>query len=104
YPATGFSVGLDGRHVGRQYLDNTGNRSRSLDAYSVADLNLGYQFGIAGLADDIHVGLSVYNIGNALYESNGYTFGWLQDGERQTYNYYYPQAGRHVLAQVRIGF
>ena len=104
YPATGFSVGLDGRHVGRQYLDNTGNRSRSLGAYSVADLNLGYQFAIAGLADDIHVGLSIYNIGNALYESNGYTFGWLQDGERQTYNYYYPQAGRHVLAQVRFGF
>lgn len=103
-PARGVDVGLDARHVSRQYLDNTGTGSRSLNSYTFANLNLGYQFGISGLADDIRLQLTGYNIGDALYESNGYTFGWLQDGERQSFNYYYPQAGRHVMLQVRVGW
>lgn len=103
-PARGVDVGLDARHVSRQYLDNTGTRSRSLNPYTFANLSVGYQFGIAGLADDIRLQLTGYNIGNALYESNGYTFGWIQDEERLAYNYYYPQAGRNVMLQVRVGW
>jgi len=103
-PARGVDVGLDARHVSRQYLDNTGIRSRSLNPYSFANVSMGYRFVMAGLSDDIRIQLTAFNIGNALYESNGYTFGWLQDGERLTYNYYYPQAGRHVMMQVRVGW
>lgn len=103
-PARGVDVGLDARHVNRQYLDNTGTRSRSLHPYTFANLSVGYRFGIAGLADDIRLQLTGYNIGNALYESNGYTFGWIQDEERLAYNYYYPQAGRNVMLQVRVAF
>jgi iron complex outermembrane receptor protein len=103
-PARGVDVGLDVRHVSHQYLDNTGTGSRSLNPYTFANLSMGYQFGIAGLADDIRLQLTGYNIGNALYESNGYTFGWIQDEERLAYNYYYPQAGRNVMLQVRVGW
>jgi iron complex outermembrane receptor protein len=101
-PARGVDVRLDARHVSRQYLDNTGAGSRSLNPYTFANLSLGYQFGISGLADDIRLQLTGYNIGDALYESNGYTFGWIQDEERLAYNYYYPQAGRNVMLQVRV--
>jgi iron complex outermembrane recepter protein len=103
-PVRGVDVGLDARYVSRQYLDNTGTRSRSLNPYNFANLSIGYRFGISGLADDIRLQLTGYNIGNALYESNGYTFGWIQDEERLAFNYYYPQAGRHVMLQVRVGW
>ena len=103
-PARGVDVGLDARHVSRQYLDNTGTGSLSLNPYTFANLSVGYQFGIAGLADDIRLQLMGYNIGNALYESNGYTYGWIQDEERLAYNYYYPQAGRNVMLQVRVAW
>jgi len=102
-PVRGVDLGFDARHVSRQYLDNTGTRSRSLNPYSFANLSMGYRFGIVGISNDIRLQLTAFNIGNALYESNGYTFGWLQDGERQAFNYYYPQAGRHFMMQVRVG-
>lgn len=103
-PLAGLDLGMSTRHVGRQYMDNTGTKTRSLDAYSLADLTVGYRFRVAGWFDDLRLQLAVHNVGDRLYESNGYTFGWLQDGERQTFNYYYPQAGRHVMVQVRVGW
>src|SRR5690606_33135345 len=37
-----FALELLGKHVGSQYLDNTSNPDRKLDAYSLIDLRLRY--------------------------------------------------------------
>ena len=99
-----MSIKLDTRHVSRQYLDNTGTHSRSLDPYISLDLNGSYRFRIPGFVQQLQIQASVFNIGNTLYESNGYTFGWIQDEQRLQYNYYYPQAGRHFMIQVGFQF
>jgi iron complex outermembrane receptor protein len=46
----------------------------------------------------------VNNIFNEMYESNGYTFGYISEGEKQFFNYYYPQAGRNFLLQLSFTF
>lgn len=103
-PIKDLGLRLDTRYVSRQYLDNTGILSRSLNPYSLVDLNTSYRFTIPGFLQHLHLQASIFNLTNTLYESNGYTFGWIQDGERLSYNYYYPQAGRHFLIQLGIQF
>ena len=103
-PAKDIRFTIDSRFVDRQYLDNTGVRSRSLNPYAQIDLSTSYRFNIPGFGRHVHLQSSILNLMNTLYESNGYTFGWIQDGERLSYNYYYPQAGRHFLVQLGIQF
>jgi len=101
-PWQGVRFELGGRHVGVQYLDNTGQRTRSLDPYTVMDLQLGYRREFRSGVSAIEIQCGIHNLTNHLYESNGYSYGWIQDGQRTQFNYYYPQAGRHLMAQVRI--
>jgi iron complex outermembrane receptor protein len=52
------------------------------------------------LFKEITLGLMVNNVFNELYENNGYTWGYIYGGERIVENFYYPQAGRNLLARV----
>ncbi|MCA1803713.1 MAG: TonB-dependent receptor, partial [Rhodothermaceae bacterium] len=100
----GFSAELQSKYVSRQYLDNTQSASRSLDPYLVNDVLLGYSLGALTHVRDIRLSLQVNNVLNNLYESNGYTFGYIAGDETQYFNYYYPQAGRHYMLQLVVGF
>lgn len=102
-PAEGLELALLSKYVGKQYLDNTSNDSRALDPYFVNDLRFSYQFS-QGLLKRARLSLLVNNIGNVKYESNGYTYGWLVNGVRDTYNYYYPQAGTNFLLGLQVRF
>jgi iron complex outermembrane recepter protein len=48
--------------------------------------------------------LLVNNVFGELYESNGYTYSFISEGQRTTANVYYPQATANFLAGVRIKF
>ncbi|MFM7900950.1 MAG: hypothetical protein ACKPAD_03095, partial [Bacteroidota bacterium] len=48
--------------------------------------------------------LMAFNVFNELYESNGYTFGYIAGGTRVDENYYYPQAGRNFMIKTDIRF
>lgn len=89
------------KYVGKQYLDNTSNDQRSLDAFLVNDIRFTYTWRPA-FVKEIGVSLLVNNIFNEEYESNGYTYGYLGGGQAYRENYYYPQAGRHFLAMLSI--
>ena len=84
------------RHVGRQFLDNTGALERSLDAYTTLDLRWVRQTGFGEFQ------LDVINATNAHYAPNGYTWGYLYAGDRTTENFVYPMAGVQCMATVRI--
>jgi iron complex outermembrane receptor protein len=45
-----------------------------------------------------------FNVLDELYESNGYTFGYIAGGTRVDENYYYPQAGRNFMLKADIRF
>lgn len=103
YTLGGFSAELWSKYVSRQYLDNTQNEDRSIDPYFVNDLNLSYRLSDIEFANAITATLRIANLFDVNYETNGYTFGYIAGGE-QRFNYYYPQAGRNFLLQVKWEF
>ena len=94
---------LVGRHTGKQYLDNTSSDTKSIDPYTVADIRLHWSPKIKSLKS-LTLSLMAFNVLDELYESNGYTFGYIAGGTRVDENYYYPQAGRNFMLKADIRF
>lgn len=102
-PTRDLQISLLTKYVSRQYLDNTQQLSRSLDPFFTNDLRLDYTL-YPKFCSEIGLNLLVNNIFNHLYESNGYTFGYISGGQPVYENFYFPQAGTNFLAQVRLRF
>ncbi|MDG1147379.1 MAG: TonB-dependent receptor [Crocinitomicaceae bacterium] len=102
-PLKGLSISLLGKHVGRQFLDNTSTDSRSLDAYTTFNVQVNYTIKDV-LFKEMTVGLLVNNVANKMYANNGYTWGYIAGNERTVENFYYPQAGRNFLVRVLLKF
>ncbi|MBL6446551.1 TonB-dependent receptor [Fulvivirga sp. 29W222] len=103
-PIRGLELSVLSKYVGKQYLDNTSNDNRSLDAYFVNDLRLMYTIH-TDLIKDIAFTFQVNNVFDELYASNGYTFGYQGGADYVVReNYYYPQATRNFLASVALRF
>lgn len=97
-------IALLSKYVSRQYLDNTGNESRSIDPFFVNDLRLRYSTSFKGVKN-MAITLKINNIFNELYEASGYTFGYYNPGgDLETYNYYFPQATRNFMLGVNLSF
>jgi iron complex outermembrane receptor protein len=94
-------ISLIGKYVGRQYLDNTGNRDRSLDAFYVQDLRLRYTLK-ERLLRQVDFIVQLNNIFNRKYEPNGYTYSYIYNQQLTTENYVYPMAGINFMAGVNI--
>jgi iron complex outermembrane receptor protein len=103
-PITNFTIEAIGKHVSRQYLDNTGNTSRSLSPFLTTDFRLSYQITAFKLLRQLQLVLQVNNVFGALYEPNGYTFSYFTGGQTVTENFYYPMAGRHFMAAINLAF
>jgi iron complex outermembrane receptor protein len=104
-PAKNLSINWLSKYVGRQFLDNTANEARSLDAFFTNDLRFSYA-ATPRFFKGLEVNLLINNLFNELYEPNGYTFSYFVPGgfgrELVTENFYYPQAGTNFLLGVRI--
>ena len=96
-------IALLSKYVSRQYLDNTSNSQRSLDAFFVNDLRLRYNTSFKGVKN-IGLTLLVNNVFSELYEANGYTFSYMYGGDFTTENYFYPQAPRNFLLSLGLKF
>lgn len=90
-----------GKYVSRQYLDNTGDISRSLKPYFVQDVRFIYTIKNKAFREISLIG-SVYNVFNKKYEPNGYTFSYFYNSKTTTENYYFPMAGTNFMAGVNI--
>lgn len=102
-PFTGATISWINRYVGKQYLDNTQNENRTLSAYYISDVMAGYKFSALGIKK-IEFKIAGYNIFNTLYESNGYTWGYKGGGTEVRENFYYPQAGTHIMVGLTLLF
>lgn len=97
-----FEAALTSQYVGMQYLDNTGSRERSLPAYHVASLRLGYELPVH-FVRGWSISLQINNLFDARYSSNGgagYTFD--KNGAISSYTWTYPQAGIHAFLGTTI--
>jgi len=100
-PADGLSVSWVHRFVGDQYLDNTSNKARKINSYYLNDLRLNYSFSALKMKS-IELNLIVYNVFNAQYESNGYSFGYRGGGSEVRENFFYPQAGTNFMVGLTL--
>jgi iron complex outermembrane receptor protein len=100
-PISALEIALPGKYVSRQYLDNTGNAERSLNAYYTQDLQANYSFGYKWLKNVTVIG-QVNNVFNKRYEPNGYTYSYFYNNKLATENYYFPMAGTNFMVGVNI--
>ncbi len=100
-PIQNLEIALLSKYVGRQFLDNTANVTRQLNAYSTSDLRLIYSLK-PKFCKEMILSLLFNNILGKKYESNGYTYSYIYGGTTTTENFYYPQAGRNFLMSVAI--
>ncbi len=104
-----WTTAAETKWVSRQYLDNTGTKSRSIDPYIVSNLQFTGDASNAPWVqqlgfDELKLTVRIANVFNETYIANGYTFGFVAGGETQYFNYVYPQAERHVMTTLRVGF
>jgi iron complex outermembrane receptor protein len=102
-PIKSLGLSWQSKYVGKQFLDNTENDSRKLDAYWVNNARLAYNFNCKGVKN-INVALLANNILNNKYESNGYTFGYFSGGAQTTENFYFPQSGTNLMLSLNLKF
>ncbi len=100
-PIKNSEITLSGKYVGRQFLDNTGNRARSLSDFYVQDIRMIYSFKKSLLPESSFI-LQFNNIFNRKYEPNGYTYNYISGGALQTENYVYPMAGFNWMVGVNV--
>ncbi|MCD0487432.1 TonB-dependent receptor [Pedobacter sp. MC2016-14] len=98
-----FAVALQSKYVSKQYMDNTQNEGRKLNAYWVNNARLGYDFSFKGVKN-VNLGVLANNLLNKKYESNGYTYRFLSGGDVYTENFYFPQAGTNFLVSLNVKF
>jgi iron complex outermembrane receptor protein len=99
--AKGLYIHLTGKYVGRQYLDNTSEKSRSIADYTLCDLRINYNITLRPFRELGFI-VAVNNAFNRMYENNGYTFSYIADQQRVATNYFFPQAGTNLLLGVTM--
>ncbi len=102
-PVKNGEISLIGKYVGRQYLDNTSQKSRSLNPYYVQDVRLSYAVENK-LFKAASIILQLNNVFNKKYEANGYTFSYVSDGSVVTENYYFPMAPFNFMVGLNVRF
>lgn len=103
FPLKNFEFSMLSKYVGKQYLDNTQNETRKLNAYYIQDARLVYTLS-AGWMKEAAIIFQANNIFGKLYEPNGYTFSYIYGGQLVTENYYYPMADRNFIIGLNLKF
>ena len=113
-----IDVSLLGKHVGKQFIDNTSNENTALAAYTYSDARVGISYN-KGWLRNAKLTFLVRNLFDQKYITNAWTYRYISEGydgraddpytrleQGSTYNLtgFYPQAGRNFLLGLEIGF
>lgn len=102
-PVPNLKLSLISNYVGKQYIDNSSNNLRSLDAYFVNNFKISYNL-FPKFVDQIEFHLLVNNILNEEYETNAWVYSYILGGERYAMDGFFPQAGTNFLLGVNFKF
>ena len=97
-------------YVSRQYLDNTGNKDRSLPAYSLSDISASYTIPCRKAVKSVVIGADLNNVLNARVATAGWVYSAVdeKDGFTPDKRYYQigfiPAAGFSALGHITIKF
>lgn len=120
----GLSAAVHTQYVGKQYMTNTGFESYSegtrdvsllLDPYCTTNLDLSYTFTCIPRVKSLTLGVAVFNLFNAKYESNGAAYTCVksngqggamayQDDDWNSYAVFAAQAPTNFLFHLSIRF
>lgn len=106
----GFEARWSSSFVSRQFLDNTECMERSLPAYSLSSLNLGYKLKLDGFLKEIDFALNVNNVFNAHVAVSGWVYSAISEanGHGNDNRYYQigfiPTAGTTAIGTVILKF
>ena len=90
----GFRAVWHTGYVSRMYLDNSENADRSLPAYSLSDVSLGYTFKPRRVVKEIDLGVDFNNVFSARVAQSGWVYSAICD------SYGHPEGNRYY----QIGF
>ena len=96
-------VNLSSRYVGQQFVDNTSSNQRILNPYFINDLGISYSF-FPKFLKEIALNFQIMNLFNVEYETNAWVYRYYSEGAEGIYDGYFPQAGLHFMAGVRLRF
>jgi iron complex outermembrane recepter protein len=100
-PNDKFSFFWTTKYTSKQFLDNTENKSRILDAYFINDINAHWTI-LNKPKFTMLLQIYANNILNVEYAPNGYTYSYISNGSVTTSNNYYPMAGRNYWVSLKI--
>jgi iron complex outermembrane receptor protein len=86
-----FNLGITAQYVGKQYLDNSGDKINQLDSYLVPDFNMSYKLPFQ--KQDVILRFLLNNFTDTKYVNNGFSG-----------PYYFSQAGINFLFGVSLKF
>lgn len=89
------------KYISKQYLDNTQNDARTLDAYFLNDINAHWTV-LNKTKFKLLIQFYVNNLLDVKYAPNGYTYSYIYDQTTTTSNNYYPMAGRNYWLSLKI--
>ncbi len=102
-PVKNGELSLLNKYVSKQYLDNTGNKARSIEAFFVSDARATFTLKTKQIKEII-LSFQLNNVFNVKYEANGYTYNYIYGGQTIVENFYYPMAGRNFMIGVNLKF
>lgn len=89
------------KYTSKQFLDNTQNKDRILDAFFINDINAHWTI-LNKTKFTMLLQLYANNILDVQYAPNGYTFSYIYDRTLTTSNNFYPMAGRNYWISLKI--
>jgi iron complex outermembrane recepter protein len=103
FPVKDASIAVLSKYVSDQYIDNTMHKDRMLNSYWVNDLRFSYTFRNSFFRE-LELSLAVNNIFDVDYITNAWIYkGVVGDmGLTTLEDGYFPQAGIHLLAGLRL--
>lgn len=89
------------KYTSKQFLDNTQNKDRILDAYFINDINAHWTI-VNKTKFTMLLQLYANNLLDVKYAPNGYTFSYIYDRTLTSSNNFYPMAGRNYWVSLKI--
>ncbi|MDE3235752.1 MAG: TonB-dependent receptor [Bacteroidota bacterium] len=94
-------IDLIGKYVSKQYVDNTQDAARSLNAFYTQDVRASWTIKKL-LFKEWSIIAQVNNIFNKMYEPNGWSYAYIYNGQLNTDRGYYPMAGTNFMLALNI--
>ena len=98
------TISIDGKYVGKQYLDNTSAESRSIPRYFVSNLSVTHEFSLKRGA--IGLGGYINNLFNNMYYADGWCWKNMSEADGAVYDGIgiFPQAPMNFMFKVSYRF